>query len=130
MIQEGSVFYLKGSEDRPHYHIIVFGDPLNQDKRLIACYLSSSQTLPDLTTTFQPNEDFFITRFSWVKYRNAKILSEMDLNMFTCLGPVNDKVLTKIQKGLRASLSRVPREVKDLLLQWDQDRLFGSSKSR
>jgi hypothetical protein len=130
MIQEGSVFYLKGSEDRPHYHIIVFRDPLNQDKRLIACYLSSSQTLPDLTTTFQPNEDFFITRFSWVKYRNAKILSEMDLHLFNHVGNVNEKVLAKIQTGLRASLSRVPREVKDLLLQWDQDRLFGSSKSR
>lgn len=124
MVTEGSVFYFEGFEEKPHYHIIVFSDPSGHDKRCILLYLSSAQTLPDLTTTFDAGDDFFIDRPCWVRFRNAKIMVEMDLEMLTSIGVVADKNLTKIQEGFKRSLHKVPREVKALWESWEQDRFF------
>jgi len=124
MITEGSVYKLKGSEDKPHFHIIVFTDPSGQDKRCIVCYLSSSTTLQDTTTTFKAGDEFFIDRPSWVKYRNAKIMVEMDLEILTNIGVISSENLEKIKVGFKQSLRKVPREVKTLLEQWEQDRFF------
>lgn len=126
MIVEGSVYSLKGSESKPHYHIIVFTDPRGQDKRYITCYLSSSTTLPDSTTTFEAGEDFFIDRPCWVRFRNAKIMVEMDIEIYTSIGVVSDENLEKIKDGFKQSLRKMPREVKTLWESWEQDRLFSS----
>lgn len=124
MVPEGCVFYLKSFENNPHYHIIIFTDPLGRDKRCIACYITSTETLPDHTTTFEAGDDFFITKKSWVKYRNARILLEMDLQKFEKLGEIKTNNLRKIQDGFEQSLKKVPREVKELWEQWKQDSLF------
>jgi len=126
MIAEGSVFFLQGSESKPHYHIIVFTDQKGQDKRFIVCYLSSSTTLQDLTTTFEKDDDFFIDRPCWVKFRNAKIMVEMDIEKFTSIGVMSTENLEKIKNGFKQSLRKMPREVMTLWESWEQDRLFSS----
>lgn len=126
MIAEGSVYLLQGSESKPHYHIVVFTDQIGQDKRCIICYLSSSTTLQDLTTTFEAGEDFFIDRPCWVRFRNAKIMVEMDIENLTSIGVVSNESLEKIKDGFKKSLRKIPREVKTLWESWEQDQLFSS----
>ncbi|NLB72381.1 MAG: hypothetical protein GX797_10335 [Chloroflexi bacterium] len=127
MITEGSVYKLKGSEDKPHYHIIVFSDPRGQGKQYIVCYLSSTTTRADTTTTFKPGDEFFITKPCWVKYRNAKIIVEMDFEKLTSIGVISDQNLEKIKEGFKLSLGKMPGEVKNLWKQWEQDRWFPPS---
>lgn len=124
MIEQGSVYFLKDTEPSPHWHIVIFVDPLGADKRLIVCYLSSSCVKPDKTVTFKPNDDFFIDRDCWVKYRNAKIFTEQDLTSFNCKGRASNNTIEKIFEGLKKSFHRVPREVKNLYLSWEDNRLY------
>ncbi len=124
MIPEGSVYYLSGTEPTPHYHVVVFSSPKPSEKCYLVCYLSSSKTLADRTTEFVSGDDFFISKSCWTKYRNAKIMYEMDLKLLSCIGIASDTTVQRIKEGLRQSLSRVPREVKDLYRDWQQYALL------
>lgn len=124
MIQCGSVYLLRGMETTPHFHVVVFTHP--NDKRIIACYLSSSSANKDNTTVFEPGDDFFISKNCWVKYSNARILSELDCNseIFRYIGIANEETVIKIRDGFRKSLSKVRRDVKALYSDWREEALF------
>ncbi|MEA4811171.1 MAG: hypothetical protein VB108_01220 [Anaerolineaceae bacterium] len=124
MIQVGSVYKLRGTENDPHYHVILFTAP--EDNRVIACYLSSSKTHIDRTTTFTSGEDFFIGKECWVKYQNVKILSELDCrsSLFEYKGVASESTIRKIRNGFQNSLKKINRDVKDLYLEWREEALL------
>jgi hypothetical protein len=128
MIQEGSVFFLKGTEPSPHYHILLFRDPSGQDKTSIAVYITSRTTMPDQTCEFNEGDEFFIEMYSWVKYRNCKLLFDIDLSHFKPLGVVSTETLEKIKTGFRTALKdgKIIGDVKSTFLRWEDNRLYNS----
>ena len=130
MIKEGSVYKLTSSESSFHFHIVTFRDPLGRDSVNIVLYISSSTTLIDPTCTFKPGEDFFISKPSWVKYRNCKVLSDMDLERLKPIGIVSDKTLEKIKRGFELALGhgKIDDYPKFLYLKWKDDLLFSHLK--
>lgn len=130
MIQEGSVFRLRGSESSPHYHVVVFRDPLGHDKVNIVLYITSSKSVPDTTCEFNDKDDFFIDRYSWVKYRNCKVLSDIDLAKLECLGIASPATLEKLRVGFLKALSqgKIIDEAKSLFQKWETDWLYSQIK--
>lgn len=104
MIQEGSVYSLQGTEPKSHYHIVAFRDPAGRDKVSIVLYITSTTSMVDKTCEFNENDDFFIDRYSWVKYRNCKVLSDLDLSKLKCLGVASTETLDKIRAGFLKAL--------------------------
>lgn len=124
MIQEGAVFYFKGSEPNPHYHIVILRDPRGLDKRSIVVYLSTSKTHVDNACTFQKGDDFFITEICWVRYRNSKIISDADMKNFQYLGIAKDSTVEKIRNGFMERLKIIPGDVRYAYENWHDDYLF------
>ena len=126
MIQEGSVFVLRSSEHLPHYHIVIFRDPLNRESANIVLYLTSTETKPDRTCEFNRGDDFFISKYSCVKYRNCKVIFDIDLEPLECIGVASDKTMRKIKTGFDHALQqgKIVDDAKDLFFKWKDDLLY------
>jgi len=124
MIQEGSVFYFKGSEPKSHYHIVILRDPSEKDKRSIVVYLSTSRTRMDDTCTFRNGDDFFITQDCWVRYRNCKIISDADLCKLEYIGVAKESTVKKIKDGFIKTLKTIQDDVRYTYENWRDDHLF------
>lgn len=123
----GDVFYLDEGYD-PHYHIIILASVNSKEPMYLIVYLSSSRTRIDRTTTFNNNEDSFIDRFCWVKYQNAYIISETDLDdgriiRYEC--SAKSSTINKISADLpKAKLA--PKYVRESFADWKSDKIFSS----
>ena len=120
----GDSFILDGVEGI-HLHVIVAEIQPGKDGLVMLVYLSSAESYRDETTIVEQGEHPFITKKSWVRYRNTKIMqrASLDGKIQKYYGKVSPQFLDKIQKGLLKS-KFTSGECKRCFKEWTEERLI------
>ncbi len=129
-ISIGSCFQF-GDGNGKHLHVIVAESSEEITGLVMLVYISSSdsEAWRDDTTILNVGDHPFITKKSWVRYQNIKIENKQSLfnPAIKYEGVISSSVLDRIQDGIKKS-KRVPRNIKDIFIEWNQGFLFRDSK--
>jgi hypothetical protein len=120
----GDSFVLNDLEG-PHLHIIVAQEGSLDEDRVMMVYLSSTKSHQDPTTIINIGEHPFVTKQSWVRYQNIKVVQRLSLTdkISTSYGKVSDSLLLRIQNGVLHS-KFVAKDKRELFREWQDDEIY------
>ena len=120
----GDSFVLNDLEG-PHLHIIVAQEGSLDEDRVMMVYLSSTKSHQDPTTIINIGEHPFVTKQSWVRYQNIKVVQRLTLTdkIATSYGKVSDSLLLRIQNGVRHS-KFVAKDKRELFREWQDNEIY------